>query len=146
MTADLAGAQAALHELAAPGVEVRTEGTVTRVVVAYRDSTGAWGGVTRQASALEFMVVFDPATGEYRIDPVERTAVVGHDSEGSFAGLSVTRTRGTVRVWQKESGTRLGEGAYDATFLSQQWEDAVIQRVEAHGWTRRRGFWKRLFG
>ena len=26
-----------------------------------------------------------------------------------------------------------------------EWQDAVVQRVEAHGWTRRKGFWGRLF-
>ena len=144
--ADLAGAIAALRGLTTPDSTVTVDGTVVRVEVRYRDVSQLSGGAGRGRAAFAIEVHLDEDAGEYRLQFTSAAA----SAQIGFGGLSgsyssTTMLSGTMRTRSFASGSHAGEQGYGQDFDSKPWQDAVVQRVEAHGWTKRRGFWSRLF-
>ncbi|GAA3668847.1 hypothetical protein [Microbacterium marinilacus] len=144
--ADLAGAIAALRQLETPDSSVAVSGTVVEVEVRYRDVSQLTGGAGRGRAAFVVEVSFDEAAGEYRLRLVDQRASA-QISTGGLSGSysSTTMLSGTMRTRSFARGSHAGEQGYGQDFDSKPWQDAVVQRVEAHGWTRRKGFWGRLF-
>lgn len=144
--ADLAGAIAALQSLTTPDSTVTVEGTVVRIEVRYRDVSQLSGGVGRGRAAFLIEVHFDESASEYRLQFIDTSASAQINSGGLSGSYSSTKMlRGTVRTRSTAKGWHAGEQGYGQNFDSKPWQDAVVQRVEAHGWTKRRGFWSRLF-
>lgn len=144
--ADLAAAVAALRGLETEDSSVTVSGTTVRVEVRYRDVSQLSGGAGRGRAAFAVEVRFDEAAGEYRLQ-YEDTAAAAQIGTGGVSGsYSSTRMlRGSVRTRSTASGSHAGERGYGQDFDSKPWVDAVEQRVQANGWTKRKGFWGRLF-
>ncbi len=143
---DLAGAIAALQGLATDDSTVTVNGSTVRVEVRYRDVSQLSGGAGRGRAAFAVEVSFDESAGEYRLR-YEDSAASAQVGTGGISGSysSTTMLRGSVRTRSTASGSHAGEQGYGQDFDSKPWQDAVVQRVESHGWTRRKGFWGRLF-
>ncbi|WP_159502057.1 hypothetical protein [Microbacterium sp. 18062] len=144
--ADLSGAIDALQGLTTPDSTVTVEGDVVRVEVRYRDVSQLSGGAGRGRAAFVIEVHFDEAAGEYRLTFIDSAASAQVGLGGLSGSYSSTKMlSGTVRTRSRASGWHAGEQGYGQSFDSRPWHDAVVQRLEAHGWTKRKGFWGRLF-
>jgi len=145
-TPDLATTIAALQQLATDDSTVTVNGAVVRVEVRYRDVSQLSGGAGRGRAAFAVEAHLDEAAGEYRLT-FEDSAAAAQVGTGGISGSysSTKMLRGTVRTRSTASGSHAGEQGYGQNFDSKPWQDAVVQRLEANGWTKRKGFWGRLF-
>jgi hypothetical protein len=143
--ADFVGAVAALQQLATDAVRVEVDGTRVRVCVRYGDPSFGDAGVGGGWSEFTVVADLDPADGEYRLHTEERGASANVSGGGLSGSYEISYNRGTSRSFRRASGTSMGGGTYRVDFDSAPWQHTVVERLEAHGWTRRRGFLSRLF-
>ncbi len=144
---ELRAALAALQDLNTADSTVTLESAdVVHVEVRYRDVSQLSGGAGRGRASFRVTARFDEAAGEYEL----RTTDSGAAAQIGTGGLSgsfesTTMLSGSQRTVSFASGTHAGEEGYGQRFDSRPWVDAVKQRIEAHGWRERKGFWGRLF-
>lgn len=134
--ADFNSAVSALQDLGQqPDVSVDVQGSTVRISVELREARRR----EEEQTIFTFVVDLDQTTGEYKLS--QETTTLG-SGPGS---MSMRKTFGTQKTisFSKEWGQG---GSPTSTFNSMDWEDQITQRVEACGWTRRKGFFSRLFG
>jgi hypothetical protein len=143
--ADFPGAVAALQALASDAVRVEVAGTRVRVAVSYRDPSIGDAGIGGGWSMFTVIADLDPPTGEYTLRTEEQGATAGLSGGGLSGSFEFSSNRGPVRSFRKASGTSATGGRFSVDFDSAPWQEAVVLRLEANGWRRRRGLWSRLF-
>lgn len=144
---NIAETQAGLQQLAADGtyeVEV-VDDTTVRV---HRDYEGVLvGAVGEEKHRFTIEVTLDPGTGEYSLQQIENVKARGREmgTANYFASDTTEKFSGVSTSVNKSFSFGSGGSSSD-TFRSTEVKNAIKAVVEAHGWTRHRGFWAKLFG
>lgn len=136
--ADFSAAVSALQALQGDDVTVAVQGDTASVTVQYRDEDI---GFDAEKASHTFNVSFDQGSGEYKISHAQTS------TESGPGGLSMEKKFGSGKnVSMSKSISFGGGGSSSSSFNSKSWEDRISQRVEAAGWTEKKGFLGKLFG
>ncbi|WP_166875726.1 hypothetical protein [Salinibacterium sp. ZJ450] len=138
---------AALQTLATdPNITVSVDGARVTVTQEYRDTSDLYAGRGEQKAWFAVDVTLDASTGEYSKTFTQSSTASGANSGGVFGSSETKMSSGYVRTIRKEKGVSFTDGAFDTSFDSKQVETTVERVLAEHGWTKKRGFWDRLFG
>lgn len=146
---NIAETHAGLQQLAADGtyeVEV-VDDTTVRVHRDYEGVGELTGTVGQQKNRFTIEVKLDSDAGEYELQQIENVSAWGRDvHSGDFAATKGTEKFSGASTSVNKSFSFGSGGSSSDTFRSTEVKNAIKEVVEAHGWTRHRGFWAKLFG
>jgi len=158
MTASFADAQAELLALNSPDLPFVYEQTPDGVVGRWKWADARWHNILAAGSyeqEYELRVSLAPSEPVFRLTE----SMTGMESNIGIGGASFTSTRFRGRVYRKSF--RLGAAVsaqqtdrqsttsghiWQANFSTDDITRPVVERLTALGWSKKKGFWSRLFG